>query len=196
MQRFIIISGILLFIVGIYAEYALAPWGGTVLIASTIIAYVGVLLWLLPAENRTKLKRSVPVFTSTTIGDVTISNDTAARRARTRGAAAPYVSVMSFCAMMAILHTMTYFLHKSPLYRSAVESIKTNEEITMKVGEVKDYSYATVGVIKDNGRSNLIFGVKGTNGTYWIQAIFNSVNDVPTLEQVTPVASADALFGK
>src|SRR5438105_2807695 len=100
MSRLVIISGILLFIVGIYAEYAMVPWGGTLLISSTVIAYVGVLLWLVSSENRAKLKRSVPLFTSTTIGDVTISNDTAARRARTRSAAAPYVSVMSFCFTM------------------------------------------------------------------------------------------------
>lgn len=196
MLRYIIIFGALLFFVGIYAEYALTSWGGTVLIASTIITYISVLLWLLSSENRAKLKASVPVFTSTTVGDITISNDTRARRDRTRAAARPYVSVMSICVIMAIVHIMTFFLHKSALYQAAVESVKANEEIITKVGEIKDYSYATLGVIQDNGRSNLIFGVKGTNGTYWVQAIFNSVENVPTLEQITPIGSADALFGK
>ena len=196
MLRVIIISGIILFIVGVYADYALASWSGAALISGTVITYAGVLLWMLSAENRRRLMQRVPILSSTNIGGVTISGYTKDEIRAIHRSGAPYYSVMSFCFLMALLHVMTFFIHKSALYQTAVESVKTNEAIMTTLGEVKGYSYTAVGVIHDAGRSNLIYGIRGTSGTYWVQAIFNGVDNVQTLEEITPIVSADALVGK
>jgi len=196
MLRLIIFVGILLFIVGIYADYALATWGGTTLIAATAITYTGVFLWLLSSKNRKTLMQRVPVLSSTRIGDVRISGYTKEQERAVRRSGGWYYSVMSFCVTMAALNVTTFLIHKSPLYQTAVASVKNNEQVMRQIGEIKGYSHSAVGVIHESGRSNIIFGVRGTAGTYWVQAVFNNVDNVQTLEEIIPIVSPDLLFGK
>lgn len=137
----------------------------------------------------------VPVLSSTSIGGVRIGYTKEQERA-VRRSGGWYYSVMSFCVLMAALNITTFLIHKSPLYQTAVASVKSNEQIMRTVGEISGYSHSAVGVIHESGRSNIIFGVRGTDGTYWVQAVFNNVDNVQTLEEIIPVASSDLLFGK
>ena len=174
-QKYIVI-GIVIFIMGGIVDFSLVPFSRLPLFIGTVITLFGVIKWMRFRENRKLLKE---VFVPRRKFAEMVKGMFDFRWSR--------ISIIwTFTAIvfMTIVHLGGFLMKSNGAYRTAIASIKNDNEIIQKTGGIRDLTYIVTGHFTTNGYSSLKIGVIGQSESFYVNTFLFGKNGVYSIDKI------------